>query len=107
MLTQMFSVGDAVERKTGYRFPSIITSVDLPTFAVGSSRPVDPKHLRYVATVPPEYVDFAGMKHIFNGDQLRLRHLLPESEQVIPFMTHSGRMREAADQTLRIGVSLY
>lgn len=56
-----FKVGDRVKKRTGYEYPGFIVSVF--TNRAGA--------VRYV--VEADHPAFAGMLHIFNGDQLEPR----------------------------------
>lgn len=53
-----FALGDRVEKRSGYRFPGIVTAIDT----------TGPEP-RYVVTA--DHPDFAGMKHIFSPRQLQ------------------------------------
>lgn len=59
---QVFRIGDRVEKRSGYRFPGIVTAIDETT---------SDAYPRYVVTA--DHPDFAGMKHIFAPWQLRPR----------------------------------
>ena len=60
-MSQSLKVGDLVKKRTGYAYPGVIVSVFTTQAAA----------VRYV--VEADHPDFAGMLHIFNGDQLELR----------------------------------
>ncbi len=58
---RVFQIGDRVTKSAGYAFPGEIRSVFTNRAGL----------IRYV--VEATGVDYAGMLHIFNGDQLRHR----------------------------------
>jgi hypothetical protein len=60
-MSQSFEVGDLVRKRAGYEYPGIIVSAF--TTRAGA--------VRYV--VEADHPGFAGMLHIFNGDQLEPR----------------------------------
>jgi hypothetical protein len=60
-MSHSFKVGDLVRKRAGYEYPGVIVSV----FATRASA------VRYV--VEADHPGFAGMLHIFNGDQLEPR----------------------------------
>jgi hypothetical protein len=60
-MSQSLKVGDLVRKRAGYEYPGIIVSVF--TTRAGA--------VRYV--VEADHPGFAGMLHIFNGDQLEPR----------------------------------
>jgi hypothetical protein len=60
MTNAAFKVGDRVKKRAGYEYPGFIVSV----FANRAGA------VRYV--VEADHPSFAGMLHIFNGDQLEL-----------------------------------
>jgi hypothetical protein len=60
-MLQSLKVGDLVRKRAGYEYPGIIVSVF--TTRAGA--------VRYV--VEADHPGFAGMLHIFNGDQLEPR----------------------------------
>jgi len=62
-MSHSFKVGDLVRKRAGYEYPGVIVSVF--TTRAGS--------VRYV--VEADHPGFAGMLHIFNGDQLEPRSL--------------------------------
>ena len=59
-MSESFKVGDLVRKRAGYEYPGIIVSV----FRTRAGA------VRYVEADHP---GFAGMLHIFNGDQLEPR----------------------------------
>jgi|SRR6185437_2346191 hypothetical protein len=61
IMSQYFKVGDLVRKRAGYEYPGIIVSVF--TTRAGA--------VRYV--VEADHPGFAGMLHIFNGEQLEPR----------------------------------
>jgi hypothetical protein len=61
IMSQSFKVGDLVRKRAGYEYPGIIVSVF--TTRAGA--------VRYV--VEADHPGFAGMLHIFNGEQLEPR----------------------------------
>ena len=62
-MSQSFKVGDLVRKRAGYEYPGIIVSVF--TTRAGA--------VRYV--VEADHPEFAGMLHIFNGEQLEFSGL--------------------------------
>ena len=60
-MSQTFKVGDLVRKRAGYEYPGIIVSVF--TTRAGAVRHV----------VEADHPGFAGMLHIFNGEQLEPR----------------------------------
>ena len=62
-MSQSFKVGDLVRKRVGYEYPGIIVSVF--TTRAGA--------VRYV--VEADHPGFAGMLHIFNGEQLEASSL--------------------------------
>ena len=60
-MAEPFKIGDRVRKRAGYEYPGIIVSVF--TTRAGA--------VRYV--VEADHPEFAGMLHIFNGDQLEPR----------------------------------
>ena len=61
MSAPAFTIGDRVRKRAGYAYPGVIVSV----FATQAGA------VRYV--VEADHPFFAGMLHIFNGDQLEPR----------------------------------
>ena len=61
MMPESFKIGDRVRKRAGYEYPGVIVSVF--TTRAGA--------VRYV--VEADHPSFAGMLHIFNGDQLESR----------------------------------
>lgn len=66
MAAVAFSIGDPVRKRAGYEYPGFIVSVF--TNRAGA--------VRYV--VEADHPAFAGMLHIFNGEQLEPRSPPPE-----------------------------
>ena len=60
-MSEFFKVGDLVGKRAGYEYPGIIVSVFMRRAGA----------VRYV--VEADHPGFAGMLHIFNGEQLEPR----------------------------------
>ena len=61
IMSESFKVGDLVRKRAGYEYPGIIVSVFMTRAGA----------VRYV--VEADHPGFAGMLHIFNGEQLEPR----------------------------------